>query len=166
MNEQGLYDIYGHVHIPFWQSRLFYVGIIITFCLLVLLVLFIFIKKYFKNILTHEQKAQRALALLKESPVHTRKQAHEVYFKLTDIIKSFFQEHYRIPFSSMTDQEMLDVLNRISFPNHLILPLQELVESSVNVKYAAEDTIKERVLQHIQIGETIVIELAKSKEKK
>lgn len=165
LNDQ-LYDIYGHWHVPFWQTRIFMAALLIVLAIFILALIIFIVKKYFKKSLTPAQQALREIALLKKQHVNTRHDAHAIYFKLTDILKNFFQHYYKQPFRQLTDQEMIEVLKKENFPIHLTESLQNLVESSASVKYAAGHDLQENVIKHLQASEKMIIELENIKKGK
>ena len=168
VDENNLYDIYGHWHVPFWQTPVFNMSIVGLFLLGLSIMIFFMIKKYWKKRqISPAQKALRALQRLEMKPIHTRQDAHEAYFDLTDILKRFFQEHYGILFEAMTDQEMAFSLKKASFDPALFPALDDLIEAGTNVKYAREEALQKNFIRHIQIATTIVKRIATfdSKEK-
>ncbi len=165
LNDQ-LYDIYGHWHVPFWQTRIFIVSLLILLIILAIALIIFIVKKYFKKQLTPAQHALQVINFLKSKKINTRQDAHEVYFTLTDTLKIFFQHYYQRPFVHLTDQEMIEALNKINFPVHLLQPLEALVESSAAVKYAAGHDLQDNVTKHLQSSEQIIVELEKMKKEK
>jgi hypothetical protein len=166
MDEQGLYDIYGHWHVPFWQTNFFKISIISLVCLALLVALYFCIKKYSKKTsLSPQQKALYALEALAKKTIYTRDDAHDTYFALTDILKNFFQAHYGMPFASMTDLEMLQILKKIPFSHDLLAPLQDLVHAGLGVKYAHQDALHTDFQHNVTVGISLINHIASSNSK-
>lgn len=150
MNEQGLYDIYGHWHVPFWQTQVFKGTLLLVGIIVLLLLAYLLIKKIlFSRKLSPAQKALRALEALKKKNIQTRQDAQEAYFMITDILKCFFQVHYNIPFESMTDLEMVESLKKTDFPTEYISSLSDMIEASRGIKYAQEAALQQDVSRDI-----------------
>jgi flagellar biosynthesis/type III secretory pathway M-ring protein FliF/YscJ len=150
LNEQGLYDIYGHSYVPFWQTAAFKITLMAAGILLLFLVAYFIIKKLFINReLCAAQKALKALEALKQKKIQSREDAHEAYFTITNILKRFFQVHYGIPFESMTDLEMVELLKKTDFPVEHVSPLGDMIEASIGVKYAQEAALQQDVSRDI-----------------
>lgn len=157
LNQEELYDVYGTWHIPFWQTTAFklYVVLFISVCI-ALILFFIIKKKLKKRQLSAQVIAHNALKILADKKVGTQEDAHDIYFKLTDILKQFFQAKLAMPFASMSDNEMIISLQKTSVPSTVITSLQTLVKASENVKYAQEGALQKDIADHIQTGITIV----------
>lgn len=159
MDQNGLYDIYGHWHVPFWQTRWFVISIVITLGLVLIGLAWLLFKKYYrKKELSAAHKALAHLAALEKRPIATRAQAQQIYFAITDILKQFFQATYGCRFEGLTDQEMLAKLP--SYVPEGVMPLvTQLVDASLNVKYAQEHALKEQVLQQIATAKTSILKV-------
>lgn len=157
MNEMQLYDIYEHWHQPFWQTTIFK---IVTGAFLIALLLFIivfFFKRYYKpKEIPASIRALHALNELEKKPIQTKEEAQASYFKLTDILKVFFEYRYQIPFTSMSDAEMIHALRSTQLP-HLLMPsLEKMVDASMHVKYAQHNALQPELLHHITIAKDII----------
>ena len=161
VGQQDLYDIYGTWHVPFWQTQFFMWSMaILAGIIFLLLLLFLFKKYYKKRSLSASQKALHALVMLAKKEITSRADAQAAYFSLTDILKCFFQACYGLPFESMTDQEMVASLRAIGADQTIIEAMDDLVNSSLSVKYAQEDALQKDLRRHIQRATTVVQRIA------
>ena len=152
-----MYDIYGHWHIPFWQTQNFKIILCILIAVCAIALGWIIIKLFFKaRILNPEQRALQALNKLMTKEITTRYDAYQAYHTISDILKKFFQETYNDSFMHMTDNEMIINLKKYSFPNDLREPLQQLLNASEGVKYAQEYALQEALQQHINFSMSLV----------
>jgi len=157
MNEQGLYDIYGHWHVPFWQTSMFKTACFLLGLLILFSIIYLAVKKlFFSRQLSAGQKALKALEALKKKQIQTRQDAHEAYFAITDILKRFFQVHYGIPFESMTDLEMVESLKKTDFPAEQISSLSDMIQASLGVKYAQEAALQQDISRDIARSITVI----------
>jgi len=157
MKEMQLYDIYGHWHVPFWQTTIFKITASIILFLLIVgpLAWYIITRMRYKKLPPHEV-ALRALEKLKKRPIETRKDAAASYYQLTDIVKDFFGQHYKLPVKGMSDTQMMAALFKTTLPHSLLAPLQTMVEASAYVKYAQQDALRAQVLHHIEMGQSVI----------
>ncbi len=152
-----LYDIYEHWHVPFWQTTLFKVlagGILL---MLIIAVILIYYKRHYKvQEVPAGQRALNALNALEKTSITTKEDAQAVYFKLTDILKNFFQHQYGIPFNGMSDAEMITALRTTPMPHQLMPSLEKMVDASMHVKYAQHDALQPELLHHISMAKNII----------
>ena len=159
-----MYDIYGHWHIPFWQTHNFKMGIYILISLLIIVLVWMAIKLLFKTrILTPEQRALLALNKLMAKEITTRSDAYQAYHAMSKILKRFFQENYNENFVNMTDTEVIINLKNYSFPSDLLESLQQLMNASQGVKYAQEYALKEAVQDHINFSMSLIKRISHSR---
>lgn len=158
--QDTLYDIYGHWHVPFWQTKMFKISLIAFFVLLFAELLFFLFKKYRKEkLLTPGQQALKRLNALAQKKIELREDAHAVYFELTQIMKKFFGSYFAIPFEQLTDQEMVAQLEKLPQAQWYGQSLQEIVDSSLHVKYAQENALEEQVKENIKKASDIITRL-------
>jgi hypothetical protein len=157
MNKLELYDIYGHWHQPFWQTRWFKILLIISAILIISsLLLFLFKKFYTKKSLSAKQKALGDLQLLKNKKIVTREDAHAAYFSLTSILKTFFQSFFGQHFESMSDYEMIANLRINGLPSDQMAELENIINQSLSVKYARENALHDDVMRAISNSIAII----------
>ena len=167
MNELQLYDIYEHWHIPFWQTDWFKVFVLVLSACILCAILFMFFKKYYrKNVLSPAQRALRDLELLKNKKIVTREDAHAAYFSLTEILKTFFQSHFKQRFESMSDYEMIANLRINAMPSEQLSELEQIVNASLSVKYAREHALHEDVMRAINASIAIIKQTTSKKNNK
>jgi hypothetical protein len=157
MNEMQLYDIYEHWHVPFWQTTLFKMLMGAMVLALILTAILIYYKRYYKpKEIPAGLRALNALSALEKNSIVTKEDAQAVYFKLTDILKNFFQHQYGIPFNGMSDAEMITALRTTPMPHQLMPSLKKMVDASMHVKYAQHDVLQPELLHHISMAKNII----------
>lgn len=157
MNEMQLYDIYEHWHLPFWQTSLFKMLVGAIVLALVVAAILLYYKRYYKaKEIPAADRALSALSALEKTSITTKEDAQAVYFKLTDILKNFFQYHYGIPFRGMSDAEMIAALRTTPLPHQLMPSLEKMVDASMHVKYAQHDALQPELLHHISMAKNII----------
>lgn len=167
MNNQDLFDIYGHWHVPFWQTAFFKIGLIITVGAILGALLMYSMMRWYKNRqMPPSVKALRALKELQQKSMQTRDDVQRAYFKMTDILKTFFQAHYNKPFQGMTDQEMIDALQKTSFEKKLAPLLEKSIVASMGVKYAQENALRDELMHHISTAQIIIEHITKQENSK
>jgi chorismate mutase len=161
VSENDLLDIYGHLHVPFWQTSLFKIGAIAGTVLVLLALLAPFIKKFIAK--KSESPAQKALRILQELRMRqalSREDIHQVYFTLTTVLKEFFQSHFNHRFEGLTDQEMIQALEKTALPTQFHETIATLVHESSGVKYARQDGLKNRLNHHIDACCALIKEIS------
>lgn len=149
-NELQLYDIYEHWHVPFWQTSWFFWTALACGILALVLLLFWVLKKiYGSRSLSPAQEALHDLEKLTKTTIKTREDAQEAYFKLTAIVKKFFQAHYQTSFMGMSDSEMIAALKKTTLAREHIEKLEAVVNESVMVKYARQEALQENVFHAV-----------------
>lgn len=152
-----LYDIYEHWHQPFWQTTIFKIVISILVFAFLALALRWYFKRYYKpKEVPASIRALNALNELERKPIQSKEDAQISYFKLTDILKNFFEYKYQIPFTSMSDAEMIHALRSTQLSHQLMPSLEKMVDASVHVKYAQHDALHPELLHHITIAKDII----------
>lgn len=165
MKENGLYDNYDYWHVPFWQTKIFYILALLIACAVAALLVLFFIKKlYKKQPLSPERIALQRLALLQKKNLKTREDAHAFYLDLTTAMKQFFESYYKRPYNAMTDQEMMAALKNTTFPDHFSMPFNDLVTAGTAIKFAQEDALKDQADRHIQLCVAIINHITQYKK--
>lgn len=157
MNQIQLYDIYGHWHQPFWQTIWF--KCMCAFIIIALIgAIILWYYKYYYHVpeVSASLKALKGLEMLEKKPVQSKEDAQARYYALTAILKSFFENTYHIPFSAMSDREMIDALRTTQLPHQLMPALEKMIEASVQVKYAQHDVLQPELSHHLEMAKDII----------
>lgn len=112
IDEQGLYDIYGLSHLPFWQTTLF-MGIVSAIGLVCLAIIgYRCIQKYLRttHTLTYWEQALAELAQLRSTLLFALDKK-SFYASLTKVIKRYLSNHYNATYEGKTDQELFEILS-------------------------------------------------------
>ncbi len=152
VSENDLLDIYGHLHVPFWQTTLFKISAIVCALTVFIALVIPLIKRFIaKKVESPAQKALRILHELRSGQIASREDAHRAYFTLTAVLKEFFQHHFHTRFEGLTDQEMVQALQKTTLPAQFQESIATLVQESSGVKYAQEEALKNRLNHHIDV---------------
>lgn len=152
-----LYDIYEHWHQPFWQTTIFKVMIVVFLLAVMISAIVWYFKKYYKSQeIPSTIRVLKALNELEKKKIETKQDAQISYYKLTDILKSFFEYKYQIPFTGMSDAEMILALRTTQLPHQLMPSLEKMVDASMHVKYAQHGALQQELLHHIAIAKDII----------
>lgn len=163
MQELQLYDIYEYWHVPFWQTKFFYMLcalLLIIACLVLLYIFWNIFRKQKK--LTPEQYALSELAQLKKQSIITREQAQEVYSKLTETLKRYFEFYFNKPFITFSDKQVIDALEKEPLLTSYHSEFKELFEAGMFVKFAQENALREQVMKHIDLSTLLINHLARA----
>lgn len=150
LDEQGLYGIYDTWHIPWWQTKPFYITALIIGLLLLsvglfLLVRFIRRKKIAPQSAWDHAIQELELLVTQATPDHSKL----VYFKIAQILKEYLHKRYGLDTHGKTDKQLLAYLQTSEFPEHL-LPLMETVfEGGVTIKFAKAQAAEEQMKQDL-----------------
>jgi len=135
MTEQGLYDIYGCWHVPWWQTNFFSYTIGVLICLFVGFALFLIIYAKRKEKVTPFEYAIQQLELLKN--MVNRQGVTLTYDQLSAIIKHYLYQQKGYS-KSLSDQELKAALHQLNITPDLEMAMQELLEHAVQAKFAKE----------------------------
>lgn len=162
--EQGLYDIYGQWHVPFWQTRLFYGGVALL-CLIVLCIIARRVLTHFKKnkpVLSPWDEALQSLESLKQDNIATVAQGKHFYGILTSVLKKYIHKRYgfeeydtgSVSDESLakTDYEFIQYLQKKSFPQDLTEQLQRIFMGSMVIKFANVEAIQEQIEKDLALA--------------
>ena len=151
-----LHDIYGMIHVPFWQKPIFY-GVV---CALGLLVI-IFCWYYFRG--RRRQRSAHAWeqALYELEQLDCRglvdgNQQKLFYSELTRIIKEYLQKRFGISLTSKTDDELLMLSASLDITQEIRQGLQNILDGVVFIKFAQEAAVRERMQRDLLAGKELV----------
>lgn len=157
MNQNDLIDIYGHWHVPFWQTTLFKLtGIILVSLILGGFFVFRLMRWYKKRQMPASQKALNALNELQHKVMQSKIDTQKAYYNLTDILKTFFQSQFGRQFVGMTDEEMRLALQELPSAHILIVRIDGIINGSIGVKYAQESAAQSQLMEHIDSAKIII----------
>lgn len=158
MNKHGLYDIYGSYHVPFWQTKAFYVSSGICFCLLLAFLIWQAWKKFRarKQMLPSWERALRELEQLKKSNVASVSQGKQFYCTLTSLFKKYLDERFGFDCQGKTDEELLSYLEQKEFPATLLNELRVIIMGSIIIKFANAQAIQEQIVLDLSRSVTFI----------
>ncbi len=173
MNEQfdanGLYDIYSVWHLPFWQTRAFFlsVGILsaLTICLCVWLIYRFVVRKQQKG-RPAWQVALEALKQLQAKSYENKEEGKYTYFELSHVLKKYLAARYSIPIESQTDQELLASLEESQLPPVVKETLIGLGHGVELIKFANQEAVQEQIQRDINQAMQMVMETMPVENKK
>ena len=145
---QQLYDIYEMWHLPFWQTREFWITIITISGIVIALVVAWLLRLYIlkKKNETPWDKALRELSRLSLPDTITKEQAKQFYFSVTAILKNYFNRRYLINSKGKTDQELIHMMEEVEVLHANLLPFVRTIFAGCSqIKYADEHALKEQV---------------------
>lgn len=138
MNKHGLYDIVGTVHVPFWQTNVFYGTVIAVIVCAAALFIAYMIKRYRNRaiVLSIDEQAKQELQLLQKNGLVNAQKGKEFYLRLTEIIKNYLHGRYGIESHGKTDQELLEVVKTLGFDEQILNDLQSIFSGMTVIKFA------------------------------
>lgn len=147
MNKHGLFDIQGTWHVPLWQTRMFYWGVLSFLCVILGIVLIRMVIRYRakKAQLPLWEQSILELETLKKGGIVSANHSKEFYLALTQIIKKYLQGRYGIECLGKTDDELLAHLTSIGFEPQAFSELQSIFSGMLDSKFANIQGVQERV---------------------
>lgn len=150
MNKHGLFDIYGAVYVPFWQTKAFIYGVIASFILLILALIWLYLKYRKKPSLPIWTRAIGDIEDLKKNNKATAASGKEFYVSLTSTLKKYMQDRYGFESIGKTDEELLEYLNQQHFSKDLIDMLKEIFLGVTIIKFANATAAQEQIDRDMQ----------------
>ena len=168
MTEQGLYDIYGTWHIPFWQTKIFWAIIIALISFLCFCVVWYCVRRFFwkKHDETFYDKALRELHVLLLTKVINKEDGKLFYFKITAILKTYLDNRYGFTLAGKTDQEVILFLEKSCFPSELLSSARDIFTGCLRIKYADEQAVQDQVARDFHSAELIIKQTCPSDKEK
>lgn len=150
LDEQGLYGIYDTWHIPWWQTKPFYITVIIVGLTLLGLGTFLLIRFIRRKKVVPQSAWDYAIQELEWLSTQAKpEQSKIVYFRASEILKDYLHKRYGFDTHGKTDKQLLIYLQKSEFPEHL-LPLMETVfEGGVTIKFAKAQAAEEQMKQDL-----------------
>lgn len=160
MDERGLYGIYSTWHVPFWQTKAFYVTLIVLGSMLLTVMGFMLIRwilKYRqKRPIAPWDQALQKLATLELHPCISKEDGKRLYSALSYEMKQYMHRRYSYDVRWKTDEELISFLEKHEFPESLLADLNEIMMGSQLVKFANIDVIQEQTKRHLAISKAFI----------
>jgi short subunit fatty acids transporter len=150
MNKHGLYDVYEHVHIPFWQTSYFTYSIIALCILLIGLSICYYLKRRKKAQLPIWALSIDDIESLKRNNLARADKGKEFYSELTSILKKYLYRRFAVDSIGKTDAELIRYLNAQKFSVDLTQELQEIFSGVTIIKFANVQAAQEQIDRDIQ----------------
>lgn len=159
LNEKGLYDIYSLYHIPFWQTKEFYIAISILTLLIISIITWLFVRWYRKKIAlpkTLWEQALDQLQILQQKKYQSKEDGKICYFKMTSILKTYVATRFAYPLHGKTDEEMIVYLAQSTEQKALAEELKEIIDGCLYIKFANAQAMQENIMKHLEQSCAIV----------
>jgi len=151
-----LHDIYGMIHVPFWQKPIFY-GLVFVLGLLVIILCWYYFKGRRCQRSTHSwEQALYELKQLEGRGLADGNQQKLFYSELTRIIKEYLQKRFGISLTSKTDDELLMLSASLDITQEIRQGLQNILDGVVFIKFAQESAVRERMQRDLSAGKELV----------
>jgi hypothetical protein len=149
-DKNGLFDIYGMWHEPFWQTSWFhgicYALIVCIVLLLGLIIGYYIYRKLYKNRLSAWQYACLQLEPLTKRQYQDREDAKQAYTIITSVLKEYCASRFSWPVISATDDEFATYVKTTSLLPELVEDIQHIVSGAVMVKFANQNALALQVI--------------------
>jgi hypothetical protein len=146
--EKELYDIEPLWHVPFWQTKQFLWILIGIGVLLVALIVFFILKKWYskKRVQLPWERALAQLAVLEKNKYVSTVHGKEFYGELTRILKEYIHDRYQIDVIHATDEELLIILEKQSeLPSVLYEQARDLMDGMAFIKFANVQAAQKKI---------------------
>jgi len=150
LNEKtGLYENYGLWHVPFWQTKKFWLAVEICACVLLLIVIVLLVKKYLayrrRKKLPLWDQALLDLAQLKKEHKVDVVHGKEFYLTVSALLKKYFHERFEYDLLGKTDAEVVDYLEKHHFDDRILEEIKVLLHGGVVIKFANARAAQEQI---------------------
>lgn len=116
-----------------------------------------FRKKTLQPVITPQEKALTALDSLKKQEFPEKGLFKEFYFGITEILRSYFEEHYELPAKSLTTEEFLSALSKSPLIPNESKPLFTQFLTLVDyIKFSNRPSTIEECNQSYQIAKQLI----------
>jgi hypothetical protein len=153
LTEKGLYDIYSVWHVPFWQTKAFFITIATIISMLLITIIWLIVLWYRKkraNAKESWQLALEQLQLLQQKMYLSKEDGKQCYFAMTHIIKTYLIIRFSYPLHGKTDEEMIRYLAASTHQKALVDELKEIMEGALYIKFANEQAMQETIKKHLE----------------
>ena len=144
-----IFDIYGVWYQPLWKTWQFKMAIVV-----VLLVVLFLVGYYIWVLIKRNRKTLPWISSIKElnrvekkmrSGLYLGDNNKNFYFDLVLCIKKYFVVRYRIEEKGSTDNEMIEILEKLSIPSTIYEETQMIFEGAVTIKFANQKAAQEQM---------------------
>lgn len=179
MTENGLYDIEGMWHQPWWQSKecsiLIYVMVSISLFLVLFAVIRWYVLRKKAHVLTPWEQALQDMYTIKSINYKDvggdrdkdrgidKKSDQEIqdlsvlfYVEISKILKKYLQARYAFAVCNSTDRETVAYLQAIDFNKEITDMIAEVFNGGQYVKFAGQQAVKENRERHFNMGIAII----------
>lgn len=154
MDENGLYDIYGTWHVPFWQTNLFFYVTIAFGLLIALLMVFLVVyklkKRAYKQL--YWQKVLGELYQLRKLNIVSKPEGHRAYCQLTDLIKWYCAHRFGQQAEGLTDDELIHFLGTQAVTQDELRAIALALAASGTIKFAGDQALREQFQEHVEVA--------------
>jgi hypothetical protein len=169
MTEQGIYDIYGMLHVPWWQTTFFYVTCIVAgifFFILSIVLCVLWLQRWRKKEeLPYWQKAIAELAHAEHAFVQGKISSMVLYELLVRIVKSYLQVQFGSDLLGKTDSELRECIEPLVIAQEYKDQLMELCQTSSTIKFYPAAVAQEHAQKDCQALITFIKVTSDSAEK-
>lgn len=153
-NTQGLYDIYDVSYTPLWRTTPFYVAVALLAVGLLVLTLWIYLKKRRARAITPWAEASSQLELLMKKGGTDN--ARFFYVTMTAILKNYLERRYDFKLREKTDEEVVIFLEHSSLEDLVRDPLQKIFTRAVACKFGKLHESVEQMVLDAQVAHDII----------
>lgn len=154
-----LYEIYGLLHIPFWQRLWFIIITSVVCCGLLIIIACLLITKYRKNkkVLLDWQVALQHLESLKKNAMLTSAMSERYYVYLTGLLKEYMSTYYRHDLHSFTDEQMVAYIEQLPLYIQQKEQLTKIFSAGLFIKFAHQQAVEQQMLEDWQHAYDFII---------
>ncbi|MBD3272964.1 hypothetical protein GF385_01275 [Candidatus Dependentiae bacterium] len=153
------YEVYEYYSQPIWQNfyfRIFIIFFILFISSLIIFFIFKLLKKRKEKTLSAWDWALLELNKLDIKKYSTKEDFKNFYFKLTNIIKTYFYKRYDWHVLDKTDEELIVFLEKSDFNKELLENLKVIFNDSLYIKFAGQETLKTQAEKDLDIIKNII----------
>ena len=144
------YDIFDYYHIPFWQKTWFIVSTCIIAFILITIASYVIYTRLHKRKLSAWEWARKELSALNTNTCTTQADFKKLYYRLTNIIKTYLARRYDWSTHEKTDDEIINFLEKKKFNADIIIMLKKITDDALWIKFANQSTLKSQADNDIQ----------------
>ncbi len=160
MDKNGLYDIYGIWHQPFWQTRWFFFVCVSVLALILLLFAVAIGYRLYQWICRKQHTAWEValmkLEQLKKNHYATQDEAKQAYGVITAVLKEYLSKRYGWSVTSATDDELAQYVQSSSLSDELTQQIKTVLSGAVMIKFANQAALAPQVLADVDRAMHIV----------
>ena len=159
LDEKGFYDIYSIWHVPFWQTRTFYLSSMLLVLTLLLVFAWFFIQWYRRKMatpLTAWEIALNHINQLQAKNYQTKESGKQCYFIMTNVVKTYLISRYHYPLRGKTDEEMITYLEKNVHQRFIADNVKKLINGCEYIKFANESAMQEQIIEHLSLCDAMI----------